>query len=505
MAFGYPVSLDLEGRRCVVVGGGTVAEHKVRGLLDAGAAVTVVAGEFTPALRELAARGELELLERPYAPGDLAGAFLTIAATDDDAVNAEVFAEASERKVLCNAVDDVGHCHFAAPSIVRRGDLTISVSTGGKAPALAKRLRQTLSGQFGQEWGVLVEVLAQARAAALEGSGGTRNVDFGTWAQRWALALDGDLAGMVRDGRAAEVAEDVRSALAGEAPDGGDRDGMQGSVAIVGAGPGDPQLISVRGRRLLDAADVVVYDRLVHPSLWEGKEAIDAGKEPGAHRVDQAQINELLVRLAREGRRVVRLKGGDPFVFGRGAEEADALAAAGIRYEVVPGITSAVAALGVAGIPVTDRRLASSFAVVTGHCATGEVDWDRLATAVDTLVVLMGLRRLPEIVERLLAAGRPGDTPAAVVENGSLPGQRVVASSLADLPAAVARAGMSPPATIVVGEVVRFLRDQNHHAGGRSAGLSALTFQAGTEHLADLAGAEDRPGRRPGDPRTAPL
>ncbi|MEA2567064.1 MAG: uroporphyrin-III C-methyltransferase / precorrin-2 dehydrogenase / sirohydrochlorin ferrochelatase [Actinomycetota bacterium] len=449
-AFGYPVSLDLEGRRCVVVGGGTVAEHKVQGLLDAGAAVTVVAGAFTSALRELAARGEVELLHRPYARGDLAGAFLTIAATDDGAVNAEVFAEASEGNVLCNAVDDVAHCHFAAPSIVRRGDLTISVSTGGKAPALAKRLRQTLSAQFGDEWGVLVDVLAESRAAALARNGGTRDVDFATWAERWALALDGDLAGMVRDGRAAEVAEIVRSALAGEPPSRSD-----GSVAIVGAGPGDPGLISVRGRQLLDAADVVVYDRLVHPSLWEGKDAVDAGKEPGAHRVDQAQINELLVRLAREGRRVVRLKGGDPFVFGRGAEEVDALAAAGIRYEVVPGVTSAVAALGAAGIPVTDRRVSSSFAVVTGHCATGEVDWDRLAMAVDTLVVLMGLRRLPEIVERLLAAGRPGDTPAAVVGNGSLPDQRVVTSTLAELPAAVALAGVSPPAVIVVGDVVR--------------------------------------------------
>jgi uroporphyrin-III C-methyltransferase len=184
---------------------------------------------------------------------------------------------------------------------------------------------------------------------------------------------------------------------------------------------------------------------------------------------------------------VVRLKGGDPFVFGRGAEEAEALAAAGVRYEVVPGITSAVAAVGAAGIPVTDRRLSSSFAVVTGHCATGEVDWDRLATAVDTLVVLMGLRRLPEIVERLLAAGRPGDTPAAVVENGSLPGQRVVASSLAELPAAVGRAALSPPAVIVVGDVVRLLRGPAQDGPEEKfAGVSVAT----TDTLADLAGAK---------------
>jgi uroporphyrin-III C-methyltransferase / precorrin-2 dehydrogenase / sirohydrochlorin ferrochelatase len=499
MAFRYPVSLDLEGRRCVVVGGGTVAEHKVRGLLDAGAAVTVVAGTFTPALRELAARGELELLQRPYARGDLAGAFLTVAATDHGATNAEVFAEASEAGVLCNAVDDVAHCHFAAPSIVRRGDLTISVSTGGKAPALAKQLQGTLSAQFGEEWGELVEVLARARGAALDATGGTRDVDFRTWVQRWALALDGDLAGMMREGRAAEVAEVVRSALAGEgSPGASNRNERKGSVAIVGAGPGDPRLISVRGRQLLDAADVVVYDRLVHPSLWKGKDAIDAGKEPGAHRVDQAQINDLLVRLAREGRRVVRLKGGDPFVFGRGGEEAGALDAAGIPYEVVPGITSAIAALGAAGIPVTDRRLSSSFAVVTGHCATGEVDWDRLATAVDTLVVLMGLRRLPQIVERLLAAGRPADTPAAVVANGTLPDQRVVSSTLAELPAAVARAGISPPALIVVGDVVR-LRDgaENRDTGGKPAGLSVVR----TGNPADLSGTE----RLPGGPRATPL
>ncbi len=454
MGFRYPVALDLEGRRCVVVGGGTVAEHKVRGLLDAGASVTVVAAALTPGLE---AAGEVTLVRRPYTAGDLEGAFLAIAATDDKATNAAVFAEASERGVLCNAVDDVEHCHFAAPSIVRRGDLTISVSTSGKAPALARRLRELLSGQIGEEWGVLVDVLATARAEALAAQGGSRDVDFETWARRWQSALAGDLAGMIREGRATEVAELVRRTLAGEAAAGEavEEHQRQGSVAIVGAGPGDPGLISVRGRQLLDAADVVVYDRLVHPSLWAGKDAVDAGKEPGSHRVDQEQINELLVRLAREGKHVVRLKGGDPFVFGRGAEEADALAAAGIAYEVVPGVTSAVAALGAAGIPVTDRRLSSSFAVVTGHCATGEVDWDRLATAVDTLVVLMGLARLPEIVERLLAAGRAPDTPAAAVQNGTLPDQCVVTARLDALPEAVARAGLSAPAVIVVGDVVR--------------------------------------------------
>ncbi|HWD08864.1 MAG TPA: uroporphyrinogen-III C-methyltransferase, partial [Actinomycetota bacterium] len=221
-----------------------------------------------------------------------------------------------------------------------------------------------------------------------------------------------------------------------------------------GAGPGDPGLITVRGKALLEAADVVVYDRLVHPSLWAGKTAIDAGKEPGGHRVDQEETNALLVRLAREGKRVVRLKGGDPFVFGRGAEEADALRRAGVPYQIVSAPTSAIAALAAAGIPVTDRRAASSVAFVTGHCTTGAVDWPGLASAVDTLVILMGLGHLGEIVNELIDAGRPATMPAAVVANGTLPDQRVVVSTLGQLPGAVAEAGIRPPAIIVVGNVV---------------------------------------------------
>lgn len=463
MVFGYPVSLDIQGRRCVVVGGGTTAEHKVQGLLDAGADVSVYAADPSPGLRALADRGEVLLVQRSYKTGDLKGAFLVIAAAEDRSLNGQVFAEASERGVLCNAVDDVEHCHFAAPAIVRRGDLTIAIGTGGKAPALARRLRVELERQFGEEWAQLVEVLAEARSRAIEG----RDVDFATWAARWQAALDADLLGAIRAGRLSEAVDQVARVLAGESLD----PAVRGHVAIVGAGPGDPELISVRGRRLLEAADVVVYDRLVHPSLWEGKEAIDAGKKPGSHRVDQDQINALLVRLAREGRRVVRLKGGDPFVFGRGAEEADALAAAGVAHEVVPGVTSAVAALGAAGIPVTDRRAASSFAVVTGHCAAGDVNWDALATGVDTLVVLMGLARLPDIVDRLVAAGLSPASPAAVVAHATLPDQAVVTAPLGELADAVNRAGLTAPAVIVVGEVVRRVHSAD------AAGVAAVPTQ----------------------------
>ncbi|MGH9011586.1 MAG: uroporphyrinogen-III C-methyltransferase, partial [Acidimicrobiia bacterium] len=232
------------------------------------------------------------------------------------------------------------------------------------------------------------------------------------------------------------------------APDSG------GWVSIVGAGPGDPELITVRGRAALDAADVVVHDRLVHPDLFAGRVAIDVGKEPARHSVPQDGINALLVSLARRGKRVVRLKGRDPFLFGRGSEEAEALAAAGVGFEIVPAPTSALAALAYAGIPATDRRWGSSIAIVTGHSAPGQaVDWDRIATATDTLVVLMGLARLDDIVARLVAAGRDPATPAAVVSRGTLPDQRVVGAALADIPAATGE--LPGPALLVVGDVVR--------------------------------------------------
>ena len=455
MSFRYPVTLNVEGRSCVVVGGGPVAEHKCRGLLEAGAAVEVIAGTCTAGLRQLGAEGKVELTGRDYAYGDLGGAFLAIAATDDPAVHAEVFKEAEERGVLVNAVDDAQNCHFSVPSVVRRGDFSLAVSTAGKAPALAKRLRSLLERQFGPEMSTVVELLGDVRAEALA----TREVDFDTWSRRWEKALEHDLPALVRQGRVDEAREVVRRSLDGLTGEPG-AGSPRGRVSIVGAGPGDPGLLTVRGRQLLDAADVVVHDRLVDPSLVEGKEAVFVGKETGRHAVPQDEINALLVELAGQGRHVVRLKGGDPFVFGRGGEEAEALSQAGIEFEVVSAPTSAIAALAYAGIPVTDRRLSSSVAIVTGHC-TGdqEVDWSGLATAVDTVVVLMGLARLEAITAALVAGGRDPGTPAAVVENGTWAHQRVVTAELGQLPAAVAEAGLSSPAVVVVGEVVR-LRDR---------------------------------------------
>ncbi|MDQ3660485.1 MAG: uroporphyrinogen-III C-methyltransferase [Actinomycetota bacterium] len=502
MAFTYPVNLDIQGRRCVVVGGGKIAEDKVMGLVEAGANVRVIAPRLTTTLEELFHSGRVEVSRKEYSSGDLDGVFLAIAATDDTAVNAQVFAEAEELKVLLCSVDDIDHCHFAAPATVRRGDFLLTISTAGKAPALAKRVRKELGSSFGPEWGALVEVLSETRSAAL--ALGARECGFDEWAKRWGAALDQDVMGLVVEDRIEEAKSMVLEVLLGGSPDpdaaqSHQRDKFRsvagsrmhpapssapdasvpqrassGKVSLVGAGPGDPELLTVRGRRALDQADVVIHDRLVHRALLSGRPAIYAGKQAGNHHMSQEEVNSLLVRLARKGKNVVRLKGGDPFVFGRGSEEAEALAAAGIPFEIIPAPTSALAALATAGIPATDRRFSSSVAIVTGHRSREQdVKLKELATTVDTIVVLMGLATLPTTVAELIAGGRDPDTPAAIIENGTLPEQRVIVSSLAHLPGAAAEAAVESPATIVIGEVVR-LRDRlisPSHAGRAASSL----------------------------------
>ncbi|MDQ3951837.1 MAG: uroporphyrinogen-III C-methyltransferase [Actinomycetota bacterium] len=432
MSFGYPISLDVAGRRCVVIGSGPLAEEKVDGLREAGADVVALAS---------------------YHAGCLAGAFVAVVTDPDRDLHAAVAVEARAERVLLNCVDDVDYCNFAAPSIVRRGDLRVAISTGGKAPALAKRLRLQLTQEIDEAYGELVDLLGEVRAETI----GTRG-DFETWRRRWQHALDQPLLELIREGRVDEAKELVRRCLT---QDPGPRPVTRrspervrrwvgGGVSIVGAGPGDPGLITVRGQELLDACDVVVYDRLVHPDLVAGKRAVYVGKQAGRHCVTQDQINDLLVRLARGGEQVVRLKGGDPFVFGRGAEEARALAAAGVPFEVVPAPTSAIAAPAYAGIPVTDRGISSSVAFVTGSNGAGrEPNWRGLAQSVDTLVILMPNGSLAEMAAGLMAGGRSGDTAAAIVENGTLDDQRVVTCSLSDLAAQTA----TSPALVVVGDV----------------------------------------------------
>ena len=467
----YPAFLDLRGRRAVVVGGGAVAEQKVTGLLDAGARVTVVGPIVSPRLAKLAIAGSIALASRPYRPGDLAGAFLAIAATDDRAVNRAVWAEAESRGVLLNAVDDPAHCSFIAPAIHRAGDVAIAVSTAGKSPALAVRLRERIGRLVGPEYGTLLGLLGEVRAELAR-----RVPDAPARTRLWYRIVDSDAIEFVRRGDLAGARRSIADLVqAGEgdaaAPTAANTQ-PGGIVYLVGAGPGAPGLITRRGLELLRSADVVVYDRLVHPDLLAEAppraERIFVGKRAGtgAHATAQREINALLVAAARAGRSVVRLKGGDPFVFGRGAEECEALRAAGVPHEVVPGVTSAIAAPAAAGIPVTDRRYASAFAVVAGHeCGeASDLDWTALAR-LPALVFLMGLRALPDITARLIAHGMPGETPAAVVASATLPNQRTVTATLEMMAERVAEVGLEPPATLVVGAIVGLATPVEHSHG----------------------------------------
>ncbi len=396
----YPVGLRLLGRRVVVVGGGQVAHRRVAGLLEARALVTVVSPEITPALEALVAPGSMSWVPRRYEPGDLDGAWYAVAATDDPAVNAAVAAEAEEHRVFCARADDRAASSVWTPAVGRQGDLVVGVHGGGDP-------------------------------------------------QRAVGVRDAVLAGLA-DGSIADRAS--------RSPEGG----RPGSVVLVGGGPGDPGLITVRGRQAVAQADVVVADHLAPQSLLASLppsvEVIDASKLPRGRSMAQEQINALLVEHALAGRRVARLKGGDPFVFGRGMEEVEACVAAGVPVEVVPGVTSAIGVPALAGIPVTHRGLTHEFVVVSGHVPPGHpaslVDWAALGRLRGTVVVLMGVDTAPQIAAALVEHGRSPDTPVAVVADGSTPGQRVVRTTLAGLGQTLVDEAVRPPAVWVVGEVV---------------------------------------------------
>ena len=443
----YPVFLDVRGRRAIVVGGGAVAEQKVRGLVAAGAHVTVVSPDVTPALGALVRRNAIELKRRPYRRGDLEGAWLAIAATDDRGTNGTVWAEAEQLGVPLNAVDDLEHCSFIAPAVHREGDITVAVSTAGKSPALAVRLRERIARLVGRAEARLCELLGELRRELAE-----RVPDAPARTDLWYRIVDSDVIDFVRRGDI-EGARGRIAELVGPHPLSPSPFGRGGTVYLVGAGPGDPGLITAKGLELLRSADVVVYDRLVSPALLA---QAPAEAERILRGTDQQDVNALLIDRAQEGLNVVRLKGGDPFVFGRGAEECEALRAAAVPYAVIPGVTSATAVPAAAGIPVTHRRVASGFAVVAGHECDGrsDLDWEAFSR-VPTLVVLMGLAALPDVVARLRAQGAPADTPVAVIASGTLPEQRSVVGTLDDITELVAAAALEPPATIVIGEVVR--------------------------------------------------
>ncbi len=441
-----PIFMNLRGEPCLVVGGGEVAARKCALLLRAGAKVTVCAPELAPAFDT----GRIEHRAARFREADLDGQALVIAATDDQAVNRAVAAAARARRIPVNVADQPELCTFILPSIIERAPLTVAISSGGASPVLARLLRARLESLIPAAYGRLAALAAEFRERVKARFRGAERRRF------WERALEGPIAEMVLAGRDAEARhaleaalEDARLALSG------------GDVALVGAGPGDPDLLTFRALRLMQQADVVVYDRLVSKPILDlvrlEAERIYAGKARAQHALPQEDINALLVRLAREGKRVVRLKGGDPFIFGRGGEEIATLAAEGIPFQVVPGITAAAGCASYAGIPLTHREHAQSVMFVAGHLRDGTMNfnWRALAQPQQTLVVYMGLLGLEVLCRELVAHGLPASLPAALVQQGTTPQQRVLEGTLATLPGIVAASEVRAPTLVIVGEVVR--------------------------------------------------
>jgi len=440
----FPVSLDLEDRPCVVLGGGPMAFEKAQGLLLAGARVTVVASGAAAELRQAAGGGRLDLVERDYLPGDLAGAWLAIDASGSDEINAASRREAAERRVLLNVVDRAQLCDWIAPAIVRRGPLQVAVSTSGESPFLAAAVRRRLERDLGAEWEPFVRLVGEVRRRLREAG-----VPAADQEAVFSGLLRSDVRRLLREGDAEGAA-----ALAEEVV----RRPRPGRVWLVGAGPGGADLLTLAAREALAGADLVLHDALVDPGVLElagpAARVVDVGKRAGGRRVPQERIDAMLLEAAARGDEVVRLKGGDPFVFGRGGEELAALAGAGIEVRLVPGVSSATAAATLAGIPLTLRGVASSVAFATAReRGGGPADLARLAAAADTLVVLMALDGLAATAAALAAVVGPG-RPAAVVAGAGTRRQRVVRGELGTIAAACAAAALEPPATLVVGEVV---------------------------------------------------
>ena len=444
----FPLFLDLRTRKVVFIGGGGIAERKIDLFETAGPHITIISPTLTPALQQRVHEGRYSWLARGFEESDVIGASVVVAATNDGAVNRAVAHAATARGIPVNVVDDLELSTGILPAIVDRSPLVIAVSTEGSAPAFARHVRARIEAAIDESFGELAAFLRTVRGRIK-----ARFPDLGLRRRFYAALLDGAVPDAFRRRRPVEAAAAFERALGAGVSTGG-------RVDLVGAGPGDPGLLTLNALRALQAADVVLHDRLVSAEVLAlaRREAtlIPVGKAAGHHSVPQDEINALLVAHARAGQRVVRLKGGDPFVFGRGGEELEVLAAHGVPFSVVPGVTAAVACGAYAGIPLTHRDHARGVRFVTAHCRTAldAVDWPSLARETDTLAVYMGVGSVARIEAELLAHGRAADTPVAFIENGSRPEQRVVVGSLQGATALAERERIGSPALLIIGSVV---------------------------------------------------
>jgi uroporphyrin-III C-methyltransferase / precorrin-2 dehydrogenase / sirohydrochlorin ferrochelatase len=458
-----PVFIRLNGQRVVLVGGGAVALRKAQWFLKAGARLTVIAPSLTAELTAAVARGEVAHSAAAFAAGQLSGAALVVAATDDREVNSAVSRAARARGIPVNVVDDAELSSFIFPAIIDRAPVLVAVGSCGQAPVLARRVREQIEALLPARLGALARFMGRRRAAIRALLPARARRPF------WERVAHGPLAAQVLRGDEASAAQtfarELNSARLTAAPA-----APLGEVYLIGAGPGDPDLLTLKALQLLQQADVILYDRLANPRLLErarrDAERIFVGKESGA-REQQEHINQLILSLARAGKRVARLKGGDPLVFGRGGEELALLAAHEIPCQVVPGITAALGAAAGAHLPLTQRGLASSVTFVSGHAAEGaSTDWRFFADPAHTVVFYMGVARLRQIIERLRAGGAAATHPAALIEQATLPQQRVLRGSLADIEQRAQEAGIAAPALLIVGAVAALAAAQIGAATG---------------------------------------
>ncbi|WP_318374417.1 siroheme synthase CysG [Enterobacter sp.] len=446
-----PIFCQLRGRDCLLVGGGDVAERKARLLMEAGARLTVNALAFSPQFTVWANEGMLTLAQGDFNEALLDTTWLVIAATDDNDVNQRVSDAAEARRIFCNVVDAPKEASFIMPSIIDRSPLMVAVSSGGTSPVLARLLREKLEAVLPQHLGQLA-----AYAGKLRDRVKTHFDNVGERRRFWEKFFVNDRLAQSLANNDTQAVSDVTEQLLNEPLD------KRGEVVLVGAGPGDAGLLTLKGLQQIQQADVVVYDRLVSDDIMNlvrrDADRIFVGKRAGYHCVPQEEINQILLRAAQSGKRVVRLKGGDPFIFGRGGEELETLCHAGIPFSVVPGITAASGCSAYSGIPLTHRDYAQSVRLITGHLKTGgELDWANLAAEKQTLVFYMGLNQAATIQAQLIAHGMESDMPVALVENGTSVKQRVVSGSLNELGELATQ--VASPALIIVGRVVA-LRDK---------------------------------------------
>ncbi len=448
----YPLLFQLEARRCLIVGGGRVALRRSKTLLSAGAQVDVIALAIDAELRRVLLESGGELIEQPYSDALVTREyFCIIAATDSTAVNQQVADYARANNIPVNRADDRSLCDFIFPAVIDRGPITVAISNSGGSPVLSRILKRQLNSFLPEGYGELSDFARRQRARVKQALPAERDrVEF------WEHVLQGAIAEAIFSGNSLQAQTLFDQALAEP-----DQFRRTGEVYLIGAGPGDPDLMTLRAFRLLQQSDVVLYDRLVSPAIMDlvpaHAERVYVGKRRAEHAVQQTDINQLLVDHALRGKRVTRLKGGDPFIFGRGGEEIEKLAAAQVPFQVVPGITAANGCSAYAGIPLTHRDYAQSVQFVTGQLKDGSIDlnWPELISEDKTLVFYMGLSSLPVICESLRAHGMADDMTCALVEKGTTRQQRVVISTLALLPQRLQQLEVSSPSLFIVGRVVQ--------------------------------------------------